>query len=77
MAALSGARTAVGPGRWAAPDSSTGAFMARVIASPALRSSRPKTSKVSSVRGAGSTLMVTSVITASVPQEPAMSLGRS
>ena len=40
-------------------------------------SSRPRTSTVASVSGRGSVLMVTSVIAASVPNEPAISLQRS
>ena len=51
--------------------------MALVIASTALAGSRPRIRSVSSVSAAGSTLIVTSVMAASVPQEPAISLQRS
>ena len=51
--------------------------IAAAIASVARASSRPATSTVSSVSGLGSVLMVTSVIAASVPNEPASSLQRS
>ena len=43
----------------------------------AAASSRPNTSSVASVSARGSVLIVTSVMTASVPQEPARSLQRS
>ena len=50
---------------------------ARHIASTAVGSGRPKQSTVRTSAGAGSTLMATSVITASVPQEPARRAARS
>jgi hypothetical protein len=51
--------------------------MALVIAALAFPGSRPRISTVASVSGAGSTLIVTSVMAASVPHEPAISLQRS
>ena len=51
--------------------------MAAVMAAIARAGSRPRTNTVASVSGRGSTLIVTSVMTASVPQEPAISLQRS
>ncbi len=47
------------------------------MAATARSSSRPRTASVVSVSAAGSTLKVTSVTTASVPQEPAIALERS
>jgi hypothetical protein len=47
------------------------------MARTAVRSSRPKSSRVVSDLARGRTLMVTSVITASVPQDPAISFERS
>ena len=51
--------------------------MAAAIACAARASSRPETITVASVSDFGSTLIVTSVMAASVPQEPAISLQRS
>ncbi len=51
--------------------------MAAAIALVAVASSSPSTRSVASVSALGSTLIVTSVIAASVPQEPARSLQRS
>ena len=51
--------------------------MAIVIAAMACAGSRPRIRSVSSVSAAGSTLIVTSVMAASVPQEPAINLHRS
>ena len=64
-------------GRCAAPETSQGKPMAAAMARTAAPSSSPRTITVVSVSGCGSTLMVTSVIAPSVPQEPAMSLQRS
>ena len=68
---------AIAPGRWAAPDTSQAEPMAAAIALEALASSSPKISTVSSVSGRGRVLIVTSVITASVPNDPASTLQRS
>ena len=70
-------RTATGAGRCAAPDTSFGEPIAALIACAAFASSRPSTSSVCSVSARGSTLTVTSVIAASVPHEPAITLQRS
>jgi hypothetical protein len=51
--------------------------MAAVIARTAAASSRPSTVSVASVSAFGKVLMVTSVMAASVPNEPASSLQRS
>ena len=64
-------------GRWAAPETSHGKPKAAAMARTAAASSRPARITVASVSGRGSTLIVTSVIAASVPKEPAMSLHRS
>ena len=64
-------------GRWAAPDTSNGEPSAAVIALTAVASSRPRSTKVRSLSGLGITFNVTSVMTASVPQDPASSLHRS
>ena len=47
------------------------------MAAQALRASRPDSNRLASALGAGSTLIVTSVRTASVPHDPAISLDRS
>ena len=51
--------------------------MAAAIAAQACASSRPSTNTVACVSGFGSTLIVTSVMAASVPQEPASTLHMS
>ena len=71
-------RIATCAGRCAAPDTSQDDAIAAVIASVGARRRRGRaTSTVSSVSGFGSILIVTSVIAASVPNEPASSLQRS
>src|SRR3984893_15395 len=72
-----GIRAATFAGRWAAPETSPGEAMAAAIAATALPGSSPRSRTVSSVSGRGSVLSVTSVRTASVPQEPTISLDRS
>ena len=64
-------------GRCAAPDTSKGEPSAAVIARFATIASSPRSTSVRSLSGRGMTFRVTSVITASVPQEPAKSLQRS
>src|SRR5690348_10388019 len=64
-------------GRCAAPDTSHEEPIAADIAAHASVSPRPATRTVASVSALGSTLMVTSVMAASVPHEPASSLHRS
>ena len=64
-------------GRCAAPDTSNGEPSAAVIARFAVTSSSPDSTSVRSLSGLGITFMVTSVMTASVPHEPASNLQRS
>jgi uncharacterized protein (UPF0261 family) len=68
---------AIPRGRCAAPDTSHDDAIAADIAWLAWASSRPDINTVSSISGRGKTLIVTSVMAASVPNEPAMSLQRS
>ena len=70
-----GAATAAG--RWAAAEASAKEPITAAMTFPAAASSRPNTRMVCSVSARGSVLIVTSVMTASVPQEPARSLQRS
>ena len=72
-----GTRTATSAGKCAAPETSHEEPMAAVIAVIACPGSRPRINSVCSVSGRGNTLIVSSVITASVPQEPAINLHRS
>ena len=72
-----GDAAATGAGRCAAADTSADEPIAAVMALPAVASSRPSTISVSSVSARGNVLIVTSVMAASVPQEPARSLQRS
>ena len=65
------------PGTCAAPDTSNGEPSAAVIARFAVTSSSPRSTSVRSLSGLGITFNVTSVITASVPHDPASSLQRS
>ncbi len=69
--------TAMLRGRCAAPATSQDDPIAIVIAATAAASSRPVTSTVSSLSDFGSVLTITSVIAASVPNEPASTLHRS
>ena len=64
-------------GRCAAPETSNGEPRAAVIARFAVTSSSPESISVRSLSGFGITFSVTSVMTASVPHEPASSLQRS
>ena len=64
-------------GTCAAPETSNGEPSAAVIARLAAMSSSPRSTSVRSLSGRGITFSVTSVMTASVPQEPASSLQRS
>ena len=77
LAAISAMRAAAAAGRCAAADTSADEPMAAAMALRAVASSRLSTSTVSSVSARGSVLSVTSVMAASVPQEPARSLQRS
>ena len=73
----SATRRATPSGRCAAPETSALLPMASAIAAAASASVSPLIAIVVSVSAAGSTLKVTSVTTASVPQDPAISLARS
>ncbi len=64
-------------GTCAAPDTSNGEPSAAVIARLAVTSSSPRSTSVRSLSGRGITFNVTSVMTASVPQDPASNLQRS
>ena len=64
-------------GTCAAPDTSNGEPSAAVIARFAATSSSPRSTSVRSLSGLGITFKVTSVMTASVPQDPASNLQRS
>jgi hypothetical protein len=64
-------------GTCAAPDTSNGEPSAAVMARFAVTSSSPRNASVRSLSGLGITFRVTSVMTASVPQDPASSLQRS
>ena len=77
MPAVSGTRAATPAGKCPAPETSHDDPIAAVIAATAVAGSRPRRRTVVSVSGAGSVLIVTSVMAASVPQEPATSLQRS
>ena len=70
-------RAAVAAGRCAAPETSQAEPMAAAMARLAAASSSPDITTVASVSGLGRVFTVTSVSTASVPQEPAISLQRS
>ncbi len=64
-------------GTCAAPDTSKGEPSAVPIAWPAVVASRPRSTSVRSLSARGITFSVTSVITDSVPHDPATSLQRS
>ena len=64
-------------GRWAAAETAAGNASAALISRLAAWSDSPRNSTVVSVRGRGSTRMVIVMSTASVPQDPAISLGKS
>ena len=68
---------ATSAGRCAAPDTSKALDSAAVIARPPASSSSPRTARVRVSSGAGSARTVSSVIAASVPNDPVMSFDRS
>ena len=68
---------ATAAGRWARPETSWTLWLASRSAFKPLASSAPMIRTVRVSVGAGSTLSVTSVITASVPYEPASTLHKS